>query len=103
MAEYRDAETPRHQRITNYKMEEDGTISINSKSYYEQLSQELEEREKFVLTSFNTLKKDVEMALDHMLVDGSSKLVLTIEAPSKNKPMRITKRWVTLKKVYPRN
>lgn len=93
---------PRHEKITTYSIGEDDTINIKTDSYYNTLAHTLEEREKILMTSFNQLKQDVDKALDHILVDKSMKLVLTIEAPTKTKPMRIVKRWVTIKKEYPR-
>lgn len=90
--------TPKHQKVTTYQKQEDGSIKIEAKSYYEELSHVLEEVEKPMLSSFDTLKKDVEMALDHFTVDGSPKLVLTIEL-KKGQP-RLTKRYVTIKQTF---
>ena len=91
-------ESPKHQKITTYQKQEDGSVKIDQKSYYEQLSHVLVEIEKPMVSSFFTLKKDVDMALDHILKDGSPKLVLTIELKA-GQP-RITKRWVTIKENY---
>lgn len=90
--------SPRHEKITSYKRADDGEMVIETKSYYESLSHILEEHEKPMVTSFATLKKDVEMALEHITTDNSPRLVLTIEMGTKTRPMRIVKRWVTLKK-----
>lgn len=90
---------PKHQKVTTYKKTEDG-IEIDSKSYYESLAHQVTEIEKQLMSSFFTLKKDVEATLDHVLEDGSPKLVLTIE--TKNGNPRITKRYVTTKQTFPR-
>jgi hypothetical protein len=90
---------PKHQKVTTYQKQGD-EIKITSKSYYEELAQMLEEIEKPSITSFQTLKQDVEMALEHVLNDGSPKLVLTIEAKGSN--LKLTKRYITLKENYPR-
>lgn len=91
---------PKHQKVTTYTKQSDDSIKIEQKSYYEKLAHEAVEIEKPVVTSFFTLKKDVDRALDHITEEGSSQLVLTIKV-NKGKPT-LTKRWLTLKKDYPR-
>lgn len=93
-------ETPKHQKETEYTPQEDGSIEIDQKSYYDKLALHIKDVEKPVLTSFFTLKKDVERALDHVIEDGSPRLVLTIKV-NKGKPY-LTKQWRTLRKDYPR-
>ncbi len=91
--------TPKHQKITKYVPLKEGGIKIVSESYYEELSGLVEEIEKPVLTSFNTLKHDVELAVDkHFIQDKSAKLVLTIEL--KNGEPRLKKKWVTLRQNF---
>ena len=91
---------PKHEKVSVYTPQIDGSVKIDTKSYYDKLSQEVVEVEKHVLTSFHTLKRDVEEALEHVTTDKASQLVLTIKI-SKGEP-KLTKRWVTLKKNYPR-
>lgn len=93
--------TPKHQKITTYSKNDDGSISIDHESYYEKLSQVIQEIEKPTITSPETLKKDVELALDHILLDGSPKLTLTIEM-KKGEQMRLVKRWVKVKQSFGR-
>lgn len=87
-------------KVTEYSKEKDGTIVIDSKSYYDDLSFHIIENEKVLESSFYTLKKDVEEALKHVINDGSPKIVLTIE--TKKGQVKINKRWVEFKKDYPR-
>lgn len=91
---------PKHQKRTKYTALDDGSVKIESKSYFEKLAHSVEEIEKPMVSSFETLKTDIERALDHFVVDGSPKLVLTIEM-KKGRP-KITKRWVTIKQDFPR-
>jgi hypothetical protein len=91
---------PKHQKETTYTKQTDGSIKIESKSYYEQLAQELIEIEKHVPTSFYTLKKDVEGSLSHLTDDKASQLIITIKVI--NGEPRLTKRYVTLKRNYPK-
>jgi len=90
---------PKHQKVTKYRKTDEG-VEIHTKSYYEQLAHELVEIEKPTETSFYTLKKDVEMALSHVLEEGTPKLTLTIE--NKKGKMRLIKKWVSMKQSYPR-
>lgn len=92
---------PKHVKITDYKKLEDGSIQIDTKSYFEDLTMDVREYEKNLMSSYYTLKKDVEEALKHVIDDGSPKLVLTIKANSKG-GVRIVKRWVEITKNYPR-
>lgn len=93
-------QSPKHQRVVTYQKIEEEAIKITTKSYYEELAHMLEEIEKPMVSSFFTLKKDIELALDHVLKDGSPKLVLTIEI--KNGQPKIIKRYVTIKESYPK-
>lgn len=93
-------EEPKHMKVTSTTVEPDGTKNIQSKSYYEKLQLQVDEMEKPLVSSFYTLKKDVELALEHVLKDGSPRLVLTIE-PKKGE-IKLTKKWVTLRQDYPR-
>jgi hypothetical protein len=93
----------KHVKQTLYFKDPDDpeTVHIESKSYYEQLSQSVEELEKPVLTSSYTIEQDVIHALGHITKDGAFKLVLTIETKN-GEPHRIVKRWMTVKNNYPR-
>jgi hypothetical protein len=91
---------PKHQKVTTYTKQADDSIKIEQKSYYEQLSQELVEVEKHIITTFSTLKNDVEGTLSHLIDDKASQLIITIKVV--NGEPKLTKRWVTLKRNYPR-
>jgi len=91
---------PKHQKITNYSRQDDATIKIETKSYYEKLTQEMEEIEQVVLTTIETLRQDVDKSIDHVLVDKASQLVITVKIQD-GKP-KLVKRWVTFKKNYNR-
>lgn len=91
---------PKHEKRVTYEKQEDGSVKVTSKSYFEELSHIIEEVEKQTQSSFSTLKKDVEKMLEHITDDGSPKLVLTIELKA-GQP-RITKRYVTLRQKFNR-
>ena len=89
----------KHEKVKRYIPLAEGGVKIVSESYYEELSGMVEEIEKPVLTSFNTLKHDVELAVDkHFIQDKTTKLVITLEL--KNGEPRLKKKWTTLKKNY---
>ena len=91
---------PKHQKQTEYKKNPDGSIEIEQKSYYEQLSQVIVEIEKPMVTSAFTLEQDIRHALEH-IKEGTPKLTLTIETRN-GEPIKITKRYITIKQSYPR-
>lgn len=92
---------PKHQKQTEYQKQSDGSVKIESKSYYEKLSQVIVEIEKPMLTSSYSLEQDIKHALEHITKEGSPKLTLTIETKN-GEPTRIVKRYITLKEKYPR-
>jgi len=78
----------------------DGSIKIESTSYYEKPSSYIEEIEKPMQTSLYTYKEDINHALQH-IEDGAIRLQLTIETKN-GKPSRLIKRYTTVKQSYPR-
>lgn len=90
----------KHAKVTTYSKDNNGDVNIKTESYYEQLAHEVVEIEKHILTTFDTLQKDVDEALVHITDRGTSQLVLTIKVA--NGVPKLTKRWITLKKDYPR-
>lgn len=89
-----------HEKVISYTKQLDGSTKIEQKSYYEKLSQEVIEIEKYVPTSFMSLKKDIESCLEHLTKDKSTQLVITINVKD-GKP-KLKKKWMTLQKNYPR-
>jgi hypothetical protein len=92
---------PKHQKITKYHKTEDGSIKIVQESYYEQLSQYVEEVEKPTMTSLYTFEQDILHTLTHITKDGAHRLILTIDTKN-GEPCRITKKYMTIKQNYPR-
>jgi hypothetical protein len=90
---------PRHQKVTAYDKLDDGAVKITTKSYYEELTDLMEEIEKNIITDFNTLKRDVDIAVEqHFIKDGSKRLVLTLELKG-GKP-KLVKRWIVVKESF---
>jgi hypothetical protein len=89
---------PKHQKITTYDKQQDGSTNITTKSYYEELSHLLEEVEKPMISTDATLIKDVESMLSHIIVDHSPKLTITIAKSPKG--YKVTKKYVLIKKKF---
>lgn len=85
---------PKHQKITSHLVNDDGSKEITTRSYYEKLAKEVFEVEKPMVSSLDTLRKDVDNVLDHVLKEGSPRLVITVEA--KGDKIKLRKRYVTL-------
>lgn len=90
---------PKHQKITSYEKQQDGSTKITTKSYYEELSHLLEEIEKQSISTDQTLIKDVESMLSHIIVDHSPKLTITIVKLDRG-GYKVTKKWVELKRKF---
>ena len=90
---------PKHQKITTYEKQPDASTKITTKSYYEELSHLLEEIEKQSISTDQTLIKDVEGMLSHIIVDHSPKLTITI-VKSDRGGYKVTKKWVLLKRKF---
>lgn len=90
----------KHAKVTTYSKQDNGDVQIKTESYYEQLAHEVVEVERHILTTFETLKKDVEDSLEQITDRGTTQLVLTIKV--QNGVPKLTKRWIALKKDYPR-
>ena len=90
---------PRHQKVTSYDKQDDGAIKITTKSYYEELTDLMEEIEKNIITNFNTLKQDVDTAVEqHFIKEGAKRLVLTLEI--KGGQPKLVKRWIVVKESF---
>jgi hypothetical protein len=92
-------EQPKHCKVVDYQSLPDGSLEITTKSYYERLAHLMQEIQKNIDTTMSTLDQDVLTQIKHFK-DGAPELVLTLKMVN-GKP-RLTKRYVTLKKNFPR-
>lgn len=86
----------KHQKVTRYDKQEDGTIKITTESYYESLSHYVEEVEKPHISTPTTLEQDVLEMLKRITGKTSPKLTVTI-IPHKT-GYKLTEKYVTIKK-----
>lgn len=90
---------PKHCKVTDYDKLPDGSTKITTSSYYERLTNLMEEIEAHVKTTSETLEQDVLTQLKHFK-DGSPQLVITLKMVDGTP--RLTKRYITLKKKFSR-
>lgn len=98
------SDLPRHEKVTDYKKDENGEVVIDSKSYYDDLSHWVQEREKEYPTTSGGVPNDVAKIVKETMVDNkdSLELTITIKRPTNNRPMRIVRRVLVFKKNYGR-
>ena len=90
---------PKHEKRTTYDKQADGSTKITTKSYYEELSHLLEEIEKPMITTAQTLTQDVTGILSHITEQGSPKLTITVVKSDKG-GYKVTKKYVTIKRKF---
>lgn len=91
--------TPKHQKITTYNKQIDGSIKIEHKSYYESLAQIVQEIEKHQLSSKETLKEDVNKLINQLLLKDIQKLIITI-TPRSEGGFKVTQRYIEFKQKF---
>lgn len=72
--------THKHCKVTTYEKQDDGSIRISTKSYFEELSHVLEEIEKpYTNLTASSAKEAVERALERITSNESPQVVITIK------------------------
>lgn len=90
---------PKHQKVTTYSKQTDGSTKIEQKSYYESLAQIVEEIEKSQLTTEATMMQDIQSVLKTLLEEESPKLTITITKRLQG-GFKLTQKYVTIKKKF---
>lgn len=89
----------KHAKVKTTTPQPDGTLLIETKSYYEELNSIQEEIQQSIRTTKATFVTDL-MHCVSLISDGTSrKITITIEANDRNEPTRIVKTW-TVRKEY---
>jgi hypothetical protein len=84
----------KHEKVTSYVKNPDGSVKITSKSYYEELAHVLEEIEKpHHNLTVDTMKEAVEQALERITSDESPQVILTIK--KQNGKIKLLERYIT--------
>lgn len=73
-------------KVTAYEKQDDGSIKITTKSYYEELSHVLEEIEKpYSNLTAHSAKEAVERALERITSNESPQVVITIKSNNRGR------------------
>ena len=94
------SEKPKHTKITNITENEDGTLSIESLSYFEELASAKQMIVKKIKTSKGTFLADLVSCVDVITNQQTRELTLKITNDEFNKPATITKTWTIKKDTY---
>ncbi len=92
--------THKHCKVTSYEKQDDGSIKITTKSYYEELSHVLEEIEKPYtnLTAFSA-KEALDKALERITSKESPQVIITIKADNRGREgIKIVEKYVVDKR-----
>ena len=95
-------DTPKHQKITTYEDQADGTIKAVTDSYFEELSSRKEDVIANIKTNRNNFLTDVMGCLDVINKQQSKELNITILVDEWNQPTRIVKRYTVKKEDFKR-
>lgn len=90
----------KHAKVTTRTPQQNGTVLIEKKSYYDELSSIDEKIEQSIMTNKATFIADL-LACVSPISDGISKKVwIEIEADANSEPIRIVKIWQLRKQSY---
>ena len=89
----------KHAKVTTTTPQPDGSIIIESESYYDKLAHAVKEIERQSLTSRGTVLSDIIHILEHITKDNSPKVTITIMSKN-NEPIKIIERWTEYKQDF---
>lgn len=90
----------KHEKVTTYRKQPDGTTKISTNSYYEELAHIMEEIEKphTNLTEQNA-QQTINKALERITSKESPQVILTIKQDNRGRGgIKIVEKYVTIKK-----
>lgn len=92
----------KHAKITTYMPQPDGSIEIQTDSYYERPSSLKQEITKHIKTTRDTFMADLINCVDVITSMQTPELTLVITTDRDHNPTLITQTYTTKKIVYPR-
>ena len=90
----------KHVKIRTVKENPDGSLTVNTESYFERLSSIKEEVAKVIVTNKSNLLPDLISCLDVVNKQQTKELTLVISLDEFNQPTKITKQYTTHKENY---
>ena len=91
---------PQHSKVRTFTPQPDGSIVINTESYYEDLSSVGQEIMRHYKTSARDIVADVIKCLDVFKHGGTHKLTIEISTDVDRMPTQITQTYMTNKEVF---
>lgn len=90
----------KHEKVTTYRKQEDGSVKISTSSYYEKLSHYMEEIEKpHTNLTAQTAQEAVDRALERITSKQSPQVILTIKEDNRGRGgIKIIEKYITIKK-----
>ncbi len=92
----------KHAKVKTTIPQPDGSMKIDTKSYYKELNSIKEEIQQNILTDKTTFLSDLMKCVNVISDHESRELTLTIETDDKYQPIRIIKTWTVKKEYYGR-
>ena len=92
--------THKHEKVTTYRKQPDGSINIVTSSYFEELAHYMEEIEKpHTNLTDHTAKQVTEHALERVISGQSPQVELTIKRDNRGRGgIKIVEKHITIKK-----
>lgn len=88
---------PKHIKLTEHTIKEDGTHELIARSYYDKLANESVTHTKNMYTSRGTILRDIMSCLDLVTQEGSPEVDIKIIS-KQGEPRLIVKSWVVYRK-----
>jgi hypothetical protein len=89
-----------HAQVSTTTQQPDGSLKIETNSYYEKLARSEVEIEKNVILPFQSLLKEL-IEVTALLSEGSGRISITIK-PTPSGYFKVNKRWLVSKQVFDR-
>ena len=88
----------KYEQVTTYEKQDDGSILIKKKSYYEELKSVIKEIEKpYTNLDETTAKQAVDRALERITSDESPQVVITIKRTNRGRGgIKVVERYTKL-------
>lgn len=97
-----DTDNPKHVKITNYALNDDGSILAVTETYFEKLASLKQEVVKSIKTNHNDFLKDLISSVDVISKQQTKELELRISVDEWGKPCRIVKQYTIQREDYKR-
>jgi len=90
----------KHEKVTTYRKQTDGSVEITTNSYFEELAHTMKEIEKpYTNLTDSTAQDIVNTALERITSKDSPQVILTIKPDNRGRGgIKIVEKYITVKK-----